>query len=292
MKKILLNKKKILKIGLIGYNKSNGHFFSFPAIINGYSKDKFKKLNFPKILKYLEKENKNKFDIKNAKITNIWCQKINLSKRVSEACGIKIVNKDYQEMAYKVDAVIVARDDWKSHYKISKFFLSKNIKVFVDKPLTLSKKELIFFTKYLKSKLLMSCSALRFAKEYKNVKNLKTNNIHMYTINSFNKYLIHMVELAYIMGFKKINSLKKNKSEISAKSNKGAIKINLSNKNIYHYIKLFKDDKLIKKIYFNDNFNMFKVMLKNFISFCNNKKTYSYKETIDIINNTILFNKK
>jgi len=288
----LLNKKKILKIGLIGYNKSNGHFFSFPAIINGYSKDKFKKLNFPKILKYLEKENKNKFDIKNAKITNIWCQKINLSKRVSEACGIKIVNKDYQEMAYKVDAVIVARDDWKSHYKISKFFLSKNIKVFVDKPLTLSKKELIFFTKYLKSKLLMSCSALRFAKEYKKVKNLKTNNIHMYTINSFNKYLIHMVELAYIMGFKKINSLKKNKSEISAKSNKGAIKINLSNKNIYHYIKLFKDDKLIKKIYFNDNFNMFKVMLKNFISFCNNKKTYSYKETIDIINNTILFNKK
>ena len=249
-------------------------------------------MNFPKILKYLEKENKNKFDIKNAKITNIWCQKINLSKRVSEACGIKIVNKDYQEMAYKVDAVIVARDDWKSHYKISKFFLSKNIKVFVDKPLTLSKKELIFFTKYLKSKLLMSCSALRFAKEYKKVKNLKTNNIHMYTINSFNKYLIHMVELAYIMGFKKINSLKKNKSEISAKSNKGAIKINLSNKNIYHYIKLFKDDKLIKKIYFNDNFNMFKVMLKNFISFCNNKKTYSYKETIDIINNTILFNKK
>ena len=292
MKKILLNKKKILKIGLIGYNKSNGHFFSFPAIINGYSKDKFKKLNFPKILKYLEKENKNKFDIKNAKITNIWCQKINLSKRVSEACGIKIVNKDYQEMAYKVDAVIVARDDWKSHYKISKFFLSKNIKVFVDKPLTLSKKELIFFTKYLKSKLLMSCSALRFAKEYKKVKNLKTNNIHMYTINSFNKYLIHMVELAYIMGFKKINSLKKNKNEISAKSNKGSIKINLSNKNIYHYIKLFKDDKLIKKIYFNDNFNMFKVMLKNFISFCNNKKTYSYKETIDIINNTILFNKK
>ena len=166
MKKILLNKKKILKIGLIGYNKSNGHFFSFPAIINGYSEDKFKKLNFPKILKYLEKENKNKFNIKNAKITNIWCQETNLSKRVSEACGIKIVNKDYQEMAYEVDAVIVARDDWKSHYKISKFFLSKNIKVFVDKPLTLSKKELIFFTKYLKSKLLMSCSALRFAKEY------------------------------------------------------------------------------------------------------------------------------
>ena len=292
MKKILLNKKKILKIGLIGYNKSNGHFFSFPAIINGYNKSKFKKLNFPKILKYLEKENKYKFNIKNAKITNIWCQKTNLSKSVSEACGIKIINKKYQEMANKVDAVIIARDDWKSHYKISKFFLRKNIKVFIDKPLTLSKKELIFFTKYLKSKLLMSCSALRFAKEYKNVKNLKTNNIHMYTINSFDKYLIHMVELAYIMGFKKINSFKKNKNELSAKTNKGNIIINLSNKNIYHYIKLFKNDKLIKKIYFNDNFNMFMGMLKNFISFCNNKKIYSYNETINIINNLILLNKK
>ncbi len=292
MKQVSLNKYKILKIGLIGYNKSNGHFFSFPAIINGYNKNKFKKLNFPKIFKYLEKENKTKFNIKNAKITNIWCQKTSLSKKVSEACRINIVNKNYQEMANKVDAVIVARDDWKSHYKISKFFLSKNIKVFVDKPLTLSKKELILFTRYLKSKLLMSCSALRFAKEYNEVKNLKTNNIHMYTINSFDKYLIHMLEFAYIIGFKKINSFKKGKNVVNAKTNKGNIKINLSIKNINHYIKFYKNDKLIKKIYFNDNFYMFREMLKNFISFCNNKKTYSYKETINIINNLILFNKK
>ena len=292
MKQVSLNKYKILKIGLIGYNKSNGHFFSFPAIINGYNKNKFKKLNFPKIFKYLEKEDKTKFNIKNAKITNIWCQKTSLSKKVSEACKINIVNKNYQEMANKVDAVIVARDDWKSHYKISKFFLSKNIKVFVDKPLTLSKKELILFTRYLKSKLLMSCSALRFAKEYNEVKNLKTNNIHMYTINSFDKYLIHMLEFAYIIGFKKINSFKKGKNVVNAKTNKGNLKINLSSKNINHYIKFYKNEKLIKKIYFNDNFYMFREMLKNFISFCNNKKIYSYKETINIINNLILFNKK
>ena len=288
----MLNKKKILKIGLIGYNKSNGHFFSFPAIINGYNKSKFKKLNFPKILKYLEKENKYKFNIKNAKITNIWCQKTNLSKRVSEACGIKIINKNYQEMAYKVDAVIIARDDWKSHYKISKFFLRKKIKVFVDKPLTLSKKELIFFTKYLKSKLLMSCSALRFAKEYNEVKNLKIDNMHMFTINSFDKYLIHMVEFAYIMGFKKINSFKKNKNEVFAKTTKGNVKINLSNKNFNHYIKFYKNEKFIRKIYFNDNFFLFREMIKNFISFCNNKKIYSYKETVNIIDNLILLNKK
>ena len=203
-----------------------------------------------------------------------------------------MVNNNFKDMANEVDAIIIARDDWKSHYKFAKFFLKKKIKVFIDKPLTLSKNELIFFSKYLKSKLLMSCSALRFAKEYKKVKNLKVNNIQMYTVNSFNKYLIHMIELAYLIGFKKIKFFKKSNSEIKAITNNGKVKINLSNKNKNHCLKLYKNKKLIKKVIFTDNFYMFRETLKNYICFCNNEKTYSYNETINIINNLIILKKR
>ena len=51
-------------------------------------------------------------------------------------------------MLDEVDGIIIARDDWKSHLKISRYFLKNKKNVFIDKPLTLSKKELgkyIFF---------------------------------------------------------------------------------------------------------------------------------------------------
>ena len=113
-----MNKSDFLRIGLIGYNKSNGHFFSYPAIINGYNKKLFKLLKWPIIFDYLEKEKIKKFNIRDARVTSIWCQNYNLSKKISRACYIKESLKNYKEMLGKVDCVIIARDDWKSHIRI------------------------------------------------------------------------------------------------------------------------------------------------------------------------------
>ena len=283
----MLNKNTFLKVGLIGFNKSNRHFFSYPAIINGYNKKNFKKLNSTKIFNYLEVEPKRKFDIKNAKITSVWCQNYNLTQKVSKACNIKNPVRNYKDMLNNVDAVIIARDDWKSHIKLSSFFIRNKIKVFIDKPLTLSKKELIFFSKYLKSKLIMSCSALRFSKEFKKNKNLKVNEIRLFTVNDYNKYTIHMLEFAYVMGFKKILKINNNKNDLNFLTQKGKVNICLSNKNKYHYAELYYKNNFIKKIKFDDSFFMFKETLKNFINFCKNKKIYSYKDTINIIENLI-----
>jgi len=282
-----LNKNNFLKIGLIGFNKSNGHFFSYPAIINGYIKKKFEKLHWPNILNYLEKESKKKFNIKNAKITTIWCQNYSLSKKVSKACNIESPVKDYKNMLNKVDAVIIARDDWKSHLKLSLFFLKNKKKVFIDKPLTLSKKELYFFSKYLKSNFLLSCSALRFSAEIKKVKNVKTDKMELFTVNDFNKYSIHMLEFAYLLGFKKILKYAYKGNNLNIITPKGEVNINFNDKNKFHSAKLYYKGNLIKKIIFKDNFYMFKSMLKNFIKFCKNKKIYSYKDTIKIIENLI-----
>ena len=110
--------RNILNLGLIGFNKSNGHFFSYPAIINGYDSKRFKTLGWNNIFQYLEKVPKKRFNIKNAKITHVWCQNLKLSKKLSDACYIQNPVKNYKEMLDEVDGIIIARDDWKSHLKI------------------------------------------------------------------------------------------------------------------------------------------------------------------------------
>lgn len=279
------NKK--LNIGIVGYNKSNGHLFSFPAIINGYCKKEFKKTNWPNILKYLNQEKiiKNK----KAKINYVWTQKKSISVEVAKACKIDNVSNHINELAEKVDAIIIARDDWRSHYKLSKPFLKKKIKIFIDKPLTLSLRELAYFKKYLKNKTLFSCSALRFSKKNLLIKKINFDKIYFNTVNDFDKYGIHMFELAYILGLKKIKKIKKVKNNYEIIfTNKKIGFFNFQKKNKKHHIKLYYKDKLKKEIFFDDNYSMFKNTLNGFIKFCLlNKNIYNFNETIHIINNLI-----
>ena len=51
----------MIKIGIIGFSKNNGHPYSFSAIINGYSKHHFKKIGYKFILEYLNKQPKRNF---------------------------------------------------------------------------------------------------------------------------------------------------------------------------------------------------------------------------------------
>ena len=73
-------------------------------------------------------------------------------------------------MLDEVDALIIARDDWKSHFKLSISFLKKNIPTLIDKPLTLSRSELTKFKPYLKKGILMSGLRLRFSSKINKAK--------------------------------------------------------------------------------------------------------------------------
>ena len=70
----------------------------------------------------LREKNKKLYGFKNIKISHIWTQDQKISKKISEACFIKNVVTEPNELIGKVDAVIIARDDWQSHYKLSKPF--------------------------------------------------------------------------------------------------------------------------------------------------------------------------
>lgn len=202
----------VIKLGMIGANKNNGHPYSFSSIINGYNKKKLISSGWGVIEEYLSKENKSKFGIKDLEVTHIWTQNLLLSKNISQTCYIKNICNDFTDMIGKVDGVIIARDDWKSHYRLSNKFLKKGIQVFIDKPLTLNKEELKFFTKYLKNGTLMSCSGLRFSTELRNLKdknNLKDLKLIVATIHKdFEKYGIHLLEAIFSMGKKYTKPLK------------------------------------------------------------------------------------
>ena len=64
------------------------------------------------------------------------------------ACKIANPLKNLNEMIGNVDGVVIARDEWKSHKKLASIFLEKKIPVFIDKPLTLSIKDLKYFKKF------------------------------------------------------------------------------------------------------------------------------------------------
>ena len=223
----------MIKLGIIGFSKNNGHPYSFSAIVNGFNEVYFKKVGYPQILSYLKKKKKKEFFIKNLKITHAWSEDFKKTKLLCNACKIPNPLKNLNEMIGNVDGVVIARDDWRSHKKLASIFLENKIPVFIDKPLTLSIKELKYFKKFADQKLLMSCSALRFSNELKNIqhkiKNKKSIKLVIANVvNDVEKYSVHMLEVISAMGLlnvRKITFLKGfyKTFHIDLKSNKSLI---------------------------------------------------------------------
>ena len=153
------------------------------------------------------------------KITHIWTQNLKLTKNIAKSCLIQTICIKPSEMLNEIDGVIIARDDWKSHKKLSLPFLKKNIPTFIDKPLSLEKKDLNFFKPYIE-RILMSCSGLRYSQKIKNKKLLfqkigKINSIQMFVVNDLEKYGVHMLEIIneiMRINFKKLSRFQKIKT--------------------------------------------------------------------------------
>ncbi len=284
----------MIKLGMIGYSRLNGHPYSFSGIINGIDNLYFKNYaKWPFIYNYLSKNKKN-LGFKKMKITHIWTQNLKLTKNIARSCLIQKICKNPSEMLNEIDGVIIARDDWRSHKKLSLPFLKRNIPTFIDKPLSLEEKELYFFKPYLKKGILMSCSGLRYSQKIKNKKFIlqktgKINFIQMLVINDLEKYGVHMLEIineTIKINFKKIIKLSK-KHEF--------YKI-ISNNNIPIYLKCLGKVKKVFKISFygkkgnvhfniNDNFKSFYNTLKKFEKMIRLKKNpIKYKDTLNVMN--------
>ena len=284
----------MIKLGIIGYSKLNGHPYSFSGIINGINKYYFKNYaNWPFIYEYLIK-NKKKLGFKGMRITHVWTQNYILTKKIANACLIKNACLSLKEMNQDIDAVIIARDDWKSHFNLAIPFLKNNIPTFVDKPLTLNKKEMVLFKPYLKKGILMSCSGLRFSAKIldlkKNLKKLgRIKCIEALVVNNFEKYGVHMLDIINELLGVKYHSICK------ISPNKQFYKITTKN-GISFFLKcLGKVDKIFEinlfcskknlKIKIDDNFNAFYNTLRNFEKMIKTKKNpIKFDKTINIMN--------
>ncbi len=191
----------VIKVGIIGLSEGNGHPYSFSSIINGFNSSTFNKVEWPGIYNYLSSKNPLEIGIEGMQVVAAWTQSLDETKKICASGSIHTACVTPEEMQDLVDAVIIARDDWETHYPIANKFLESGKYVFIDKPLTLSEDELAYFIPYLKSGKLMSCGALRYARELDNIRIhpslTETKFVTATVLNDWKKYGIHMLDAIF-----------------------------------------------------------------------------------------------
>ena len=116
--------------------------FSFSAIINGYSEKDFLTSGWPVINSYLKQREAEEFGFPGVQVTHAWTQNKDITKRLVRACNIPNPVEKLEDMIGEIDAVIIARDDWKSHHKLAKPFWSWVSQFLLISPSVLTKQSL------------------------------------------------------------------------------------------------------------------------------------------------------
>ena len=157
-----------IRLGIIGLSDGNGHPYSWSAIFNGYDVEAMRQCPYPVIPEYLAKQTFPEDCIPNVKVTHIWTQERKISEDVADASRIEYIVDHYTDMIGEVDAILLARDDVHTHLSMSIPFLEAGLPVYIDKPIATNLKildEILTYEQY--PGQIFSCSALRFAKEFK-----------------------------------------------------------------------------------------------------------------------------
>ena len=189
-----------LKLGVIGLSPGNGHPYSWSAIFNGYNTIEMEQCGFPVIPRYLEKQEFPRDAIQEASVTHVWSQDRSISVHIAKSAKIDYVVERYTDMIGVVDGILLARDDAETHYEFAKPFLNAGIPIYIDKPLAYTvfeAKRLINQQQY--SGQIFSCSALRYAKEFKLTESESTQigrirHIHAVVPKDWDKYSVHAIE--------------------------------------------------------------------------------------------------
>ena len=189
-----------LKLGVIGLSSGNGHPYSWSAIFNGYDHVAMEDCGFPVIPRYLEQQQFPKDAIAEAAVTHVWAQDKGIAAHIAKAALIDHVVEHHTDMIGQVDGVLLARDDAETHYEFAAPFLKAGIPIYIDKPLALSvadAKQLVDMQQY--PGQLFSCSALRYAKEFKLSESElaqlgRLRHIHATVPKDWDKYAVHVIE--------------------------------------------------------------------------------------------------
>ena len=263
-----------LRLGMIGFNEGNGHPFSFAAIINGFDPEGMKQSGWDVIYNYLRTRHPSEFGFDQVQVTHAWTQDSALTRKLAKASKIPHIVADLKDMTDDVDGIIIARDDYETHYPLAKTFLEEGRFVFIDKPLSLDVSELRFFRKYLEDGMLMSCAAARYAKELDEIRanidgfgDMKL--IRGTVINGMEKYGIHMLDgILGVTGFhvERVHCLQAKHTSLRITNTDGSLvyidALGHSAKTLS--LDFWSDTKRFHAE-LNDNFSMFRRLLADFI---------------------------
>lgn len=192
----------MINVGVMGMSEGNGHPFSFSAIINGYDDAGLAASGWDGIYQYVRRRDPSEFGFGDVRVTHAWTQDPDTTKRLCASAGIAHAVSAPEQMLGKVDAVIVARDDYAVHYPLARPFLEAGLSVFVDKPLSQDPKELRAFRPYLESGKLMSCSGMRYARELDEPRAALDSYgpirlVRGAILNSWEQYGIHLADAVF-----------------------------------------------------------------------------------------------
>ena len=190
----------MLKLGVIGMSPGNAHPYSWSAIINGrYDAEEITKAGYPGVSAYLD-ANKDTLGLDSARVTHIWTQERQISESIARTTGIENIAENIGDIAGKVDAVLLTRDDPENHVEMAKPFIDAGIPIFIDKPLAINLKDLLYFSNESASgKLIMSSSSMRYANECRTAKteSASLGKLELVTATGkkdWIKYGVHLLE--------------------------------------------------------------------------------------------------
>jgi len=153
----------MLKLGVMGLSKGNGHPYSWSAIVNGdFTDSVMAECGFPVIPAYLA-ANRDTLGIDDAQVTHVWTQDRAVSEHVAAASLIDNVVDNIEDFVGEVDGVLLARDDPENHVAMAKPLIDAGVPLFIDKPLAITRDDLAYFDEQQAAgKFIMSCSSLRY----------------------------------------------------------------------------------------------------------------------------------
>lgn len=285
----------MLRIGLVGMSAGNGHPFSFSAILNGYEPELMAASPYPTIFEYLRQQPPEAFGIEDARVTHVWAADPVAAELVARTCRIPHVVRDYRDMVGRIDAVILPHDDGATHLEMARPFLECGVPAFVDKPLADTVTDALELVRLAgPSGLLMSCSALRYSAEVRDLGQHMAGiepiiSIHGATWRTWIKYGVHLVEAVYTL-------LGPGVAAVRNCGEKGAVIVHLEYPGGPHVVFHGMDDAapLIQLVVYGRNghrviggwdwFTMFKNTLAQFVAMVKSgRRPIRLEETLEIV---------
>lgn len=257
-----------IKIGIIGYDRGNGHPYSWSGIINGINKKKINSCPYKIIRNYLSNYKKFKY-YNNFEVTHIFTENKKISKKIANFSKIKNICDDYKNLKNHVDLILVLIENKKKKLMYFKYFSKFKKTIFLDKSISDNKSKIIDLYKI--NKKLLFGSALIFSKYKKKTEKFfskqKKCSIEI-SIGGGNSYKIHALSLAskIIKNKKFIKKIFKNKSKYTWISKYKKIEFNIYKKKLIPSI-ILKAKKINQKLVVNDFLESFNKMILFILKF-------------------------